>query len=172
MPENSEKSSLEDIVELLNRHQVEFIVVGGQAEVLYGGTRVTYDVDLCYRRTQDNLRRLAQALQELKPRLRGAPPDLPFKIDEFSLALGSNFTFASDLGDLDLLGYLEPLGGYSAIVKQAQEIELGNTKVKVIDILDLIRIKEHLGRPRDQESLRQLRAILDEIRDVSSDSES
>src|SRR2546426_2222366 len=54
-------------------HGVEFIIVGGQAEALMGGARVTYDVDLCYRRTPDNLERLATALGTLNLTLRGAP---------------------------------------------------------------------------------------------------
>ena len=46
---------------MLAEHGVEFIVVGGQAEALMGSARVTYDVDLCYRRTPQNLERLATA---------------------------------------------------------------------------------------------------------------
>jgi len=33
---------------------VEFMVIGGQAEALMGSARVTYDVDLCYRRTRSS----------------------------------------------------------------------------------------------------------------------
>src|SRR5437016_2567085 len=95
-------SRLERIAELLLKHGVRFIVIGGQAEYLFGSPRVTYDVDLCYERTADNLERLAQALRELKPSLRGVPPELPFVIDARALALGSNFTFNTKLGDLDL----------------------------------------------------------------------
>jgi hypothetical protein len=84
---------------------VEFIVLGGQAAALLGSPVPTFDVDLCYRRTPDNLCRLAEALTELHPTLRGAPPDLPFRLDAESLALGANFTFNTDLGPLDLLGW-------------------------------------------------------------------
>ena len=80
------KSSLEQFAEVLIAHGVEFVVIGGQAEILFGSSRPTYDVDLCYRRTQDNLKRLAAALKEIQPTLRNAPPDLPFVIDERSLA--------------------------------------------------------------------------------------
>ncbi len=55
---------------MLAEHDVEFIVVGGQAETLMGSARVTYDVDLCYRRTPDNLERLAAALGSLSLTLR------------------------------------------------------------------------------------------------------
>src|SRR5438093_1145316 len=84
-------------------HGVEFLVIDGQAEVLFGSPRITYDVDPCYRRTRDNLERLAAATKELKPTLRNAPPDLPFALDARSLALGENFTFHTIHGSLDLL---------------------------------------------------------------------
>jgi hypothetical protein len=120
---------------------------------------VTFDVDLCYRRTAENLERLAKALTSLHPTLRGAPGDLPFRLDARSLALGNNFAFSTERGPLDLLGYVEPIGAYDEIVKAAEQIELGQCKVQVISIDDLIRIKEHIQRPKDRESLMHLQAI-------------
>jgi len=105
------------IAEILLAHGVAFIVVEGQAETIFGSARVTVDIDLCYRRTKDNLERLAAALQQIKPTLRNAPKDLPFVIDEKTLALGNNFAFDTPFGDLHLLGFLEPLGDYEAISK-------------------------------------------------------
>ncbi|HEV8439620.1 MAG TPA: hypothetical protein VGT40_16145, partial [Methylomirabilota bacterium] len=81
MDEPVEQSPLERFCAVLAEHGVEFIIVGGQAEVLMGGARVTYDVDLCYRRTADNLERLATALGTLNLTLRGAPPELKFRLD-------------------------------------------------------------------------------------------
>ncbi|HUU96580.1 MAG TPA: hypothetical protein VM487_12640 [Phycisphaerae bacterium] len=159
MPDETAKSRLEQIVELLRAHNVEFIVIGGQAEILLGGARVTFDVDLCYRRTKGNLEVLARALRTLGPTLRGAPADLPFRIDAESLALGCNFTFSTPLGDLDLLGYLEPLGGYEELIKRATNERVGNVDAKVIALDDLIRIKQHVGRAKDRDSLLQLLAI-------------
>src|SRR5581483_1626343 len=98
MADAPEKPRLLAIAEHLQRHGVEFMVIGGQAATLLGSPLPTFDIDLCYRRTADNLARLAAALKQLHPTLRGAPPDLPFRIDAESLALGSNFTFNTDLG--------------------------------------------------------------------------
>jgi len=158
-PQTDEPGDLEQIVRLLARHDVEFLVVGGQAEWLFGSPRATFDVDICYRRTQETLKRLAEALKEIDPRLRDAPPGLPFNLDAESLALGDNFTFATRLGDLDLFGTLEPVGGFDALIERAEVYELDDIQVPVIALDDLIRIKEHLGRPKDQEALAQLRAI-------------
>ena len=159
MPEETPKSDLLRIAEVLLRHGVAFVVIGGQAELLMGSPRVTYDVDLCYRRSEENLKRLAEALKELKPTLRGAPADLPFVIDARSLALGSNFTLNTSIAPLDLLGWVEPLGDYDALIKRAKPVRLGSLDLLVINLDDLIAVKQHINRPKDRESLMQLLAI-------------
>jgi predicted nucleotidyltransferase len=155
-----EPSPLERFCGVLAEHGVEFIVVGGQAEVLMGGARVTYDVDLCYRRTADNLERLATALGTLNLTLRGAPADLKFRLDAQALALGQNYTFEVD-GEypLDFLGYLEPIGNYEDLLPHAETVSIGGRPTLVIGLEDLIRIKRHINRPKDRESLLQLEAI-------------
>jgi hypothetical protein len=60
---------------------------------------------------------------------------------------------------LDLLGWLEPLGTYEALYPASEEYELGELRVRTIGLDDLIRIKEHLGRPKDKASPLQLLAI-------------
>jgi predicted nucleotidyltransferase len=160
LAEASEPSPLERFCGLLAGAGVDFIVIGGQAEALMGSARITYDVDLCYRRTPENLERLARALKQLRLTLRGAPPDLKFHIDARSLALGSNFTFEVD-GEyaLDLLAYLEPVGTYEDLLPRVQTVIMGGQPVQIIGLDDLIRIKRYLARPKDRESLLQLEAI-------------
>ena len=159
MAESPDVSPLERFCALLADAGVEFMVIGGQAEALMGSPRVTYDVDLCYRRTPENLERLARALRTLKLTLRGAPADLKFRVGARALALGSNFTFTTDYGPLDLLGWVEPFGAYEALRPRAESINLGSCPVLVIALDDLITIKRHINRPKDRESLLQLEAI-------------
>ena len=159
MRDEETQTNFDQIVDLLRARMVEFIVIGGQAENLLGSARVTYDTDLCYRRTKDNLERLADALRELRPTLRGAPPDLPFLLDGQSLALGSNFTFCTTAGDLDLLGFVEPLGGFDELIENAKTITYNKRPLNVISLDDLIRIKQHINRPKDRDSLMHLLAI-------------
>jgi hypothetical protein len=60
---------------------VEFVLIGGAALRLQGSAYVTRDLDFCYDRSERNLRRLAKALAPYHPRLRDAPPNLPFQFD-------------------------------------------------------------------------------------------
>src|SRR5213593_1042178 len=134
MPE-SEKTPFEKMCEHFIAHGVEFLVIGGQAEALFGSPRVTYDVDLCYRRTRENLERLARALRRLKLSLRGAPADLKFRVDARALALGSNFTFEVDAEyPLDLLAYLEPVGTYEDLLPGSEALQIGGKTVRVIGL--------------------------------------
>jgi len=160
LDERRAESPLERFCALLGEHGVEFIVVGGQAEALMGSARVTYDVDICYRRTSENLEALATALATLSLTLRGAPPDLKFRLDAQALALGQNYTFEVD-GEypLDFLGYLEPVGTYEDLLPHVEIVSIGGRNVQVIGLDDLIRIKRHINRPKDRESLLQLEAI-------------
>ncbi len=135
---------------MLADHGVEFIVVGGQAEALMGSARVTYDVDLCYRRTSENLERLATALATLNLTLRDAPAELKFRLDAQALALGQNYTFEVD-GEYP--------GTYDDLLPHAETVSIGGHPTRVIGLDDLIRIKRHLGRPKDRESLLHLEAI-------------
>ncbi len=129
------------------------------AEVLHGGLRPTYDVDINYRRTPENLARLAAALTEIKPSLRGADANLPFIADVRTLQAGSNFTLMTSIGPLDLLGWVEPIGEYDSLLPQADSMSFAGRIVRVLSIDALIRVKRHINRPRDIASLNELEAI-------------
>jgi hypothetical protein len=159
MAKEVDKPRLVIVAELMARHGVEYLFIGGSAAVLQGSPQPTFDIDICYRRTKNNLDKLAAALREMHPTLRGAPPDLPFQLDSVSLALGSNFTFDTDLGPVDFLGWVEPIGTYEELLPTAEEFPLDAINVKTICLDDLIRIKEHIRRPKDQTALLQLYEI-------------
>jgi hypothetical protein len=145
MADESEKptpsrNDVEAFARLFSRHGVEYLVIGGQAEVLMGGARVTFDTDFCYRRTKENLERLAGALRELNPTFRGAPTDLPVILDAPALALGNNYTLSTSLGSLDLLGLVEPLGGYEELFPRSEIYPVGDMTVRTIGLDYLILV--------------------------------
>src|SRR5262245_32975253 len=123
MPDDS-SHPLRRVVETLQRHGVEFLIIGGPAELMMGSPRVTSDTDLCSRRTRENVERLSRALSELQVSLRDAPAGLPFKADAKTLWAGLNFTLESSAGPLDLLGEVEPLGGYDVLAPRAETYQV------------------------------------------------
>jgi hypothetical protein len=153
-----------DALEALVKHKVRFVVIGGIAGRLRGSTTVTEDVDVCYAPEPENFDPLAAALRELRARLRGAPEDVPFRLDAKTLEAGDHFTFVTTAGSLDILGHPSGIpGGYEELERAADEVELGGFKVKVASIDDLIRMKRAAGRPKDLIEVELLGALRDEI---------
>jgi hypothetical protein len=134
---------------------VEYVVVDGSA-------RLTQDLDVVYRRTGDNVHRLAAALAPHGPYLRGAPPGLPFHWDARTLERGLNFTLITDLGALDLLGEITGGGRYEDLLPDTATIKLFGLACQVLELDALIRVKRAAGRPKDLEAVAELEAIREE----------
>jgi len=143
----------------LARAGVNFIVVCAYAGVLQGTGQVTQDLDICYERTTENMKRLIAALTPYHPRLRGAPANLPFLFDERTLFQGMNFTLETDLGDIDLLGHLSGLGQFQEIAQDAISTSVFGVPVHLASLDALIRSKRAAGRPKDVNSLPELEAL-------------
>lgn len=105
------------LIEVLDRHGVEYLMVGGVAAIGYGAERPTEDADCVVRRERANLDRLADALRELNARLRvGGMADveaqmLPVQIDGTTLDMASMSTWMTDAGPFDVLAGLEAPDG-------------------------------------------------------------
>jgi predicted nucleotidyltransferase len=154
------QSFVEKVLEALTQAGVEFIVVGGVSAVLQGAPVVTQDLDLCYRRTPDNVRRLASALGPFHPKLRGLPDGVPHLVDERALQMGTNFTLDLDGEDLDLLAEMSGIGGYDNVVDSVVELEVDRHAVKVLSLERLIATKRAAGRAKDLAMLPLLEATL------------
>jgi hypothetical protein len=146
----------------LVEQDVCFVLIGGVAGIIHGAARVTYDVDVVYERSGANFKNLAKALKPFSPYLRGAPPGLPFSFDERTLRNGLNFTLATTVGDIDLLGEVIGGGGYLELLPHTVDIDAFDVTFKCVDLPTLIRLKLAAGRPKDLESLAELQALLKE----------
>jgi hypothetical protein len=153
---------LEQIIPPLVAAKIDFILIGGKAAILHGSARVTFDTDVVYDRSKENMERLVALLQPHRPYLRGAPPGLPFKLDVATLRNGLNFTLTTDLGDLDLLGEVVGGGGYRELLPHTFEVEAFGVKFKCVDLPTLIKLKRAAGRPKDLESIAELEALREE----------
>ena len=153
----------EDVIRLLARHEVRYVLVGGLAAITHGSSLVTVDVDICYARDRPNLERLADALREIHADLRGAEPGLPFRLDAATLERGDSFTLATDLGALDILATPSGTAGYDDLARTADRLELFGHEVLVASVDDLIRMKRAAGRTKDLLAVEELAALRDEL---------
>jgi hypothetical protein len=154
---------LPEIIRVLYDASVEFILIGGVAMNLQGVAYLTQDIDFCYSRTPENLKRLARALEPYHARLRGAPPGLPFRLDAATLQQGMNFTLTTDLGDLDFLGEVTGLGSYDKVKAAADKKLIDAMPTLVLSVKGLIQTKKAARRKKDLLVLPELEA-LDELK--------
>lgn len=150
------------LLRTLAQHRVEFILVGGAAATAHGSARLTQDLDIVYRRTVENLARLATCLAPVKPYLRGAPTGLPFQWDADTLNRGLNFTLVTDLGDLDLLGEITGGGRYEDLLPHTVMLNLFGVSCRCLGLRRLLDVKRAAGRPRDLEAVAELEVLLEE----------
>ncbi len=153
-------SFIERQVKLLGSFEVDAVIVGGVAATLYGSETPTSDLDICYSRSFLNLEKLAEALESVHARLRNAPQNLPFILDAESLKRGLNFTFATDIGSLDLLGEVQGVGDYEEVLAGALIFEVFGYRFPVIELPKLILAKRTAARPKDMITVIELEAIL------------
>lgn len=148
----------------LVKGNIDFIVVGGLAAAAHGSAAATFDVDVVYSRSRENITRLVATLAPFEPYLRGAPPGLPFKWDEKAVKMGLNFTLTTTLGNIDLLGEAAGGGDYSALLPYTVFSDMYGVRCRCVDLERLIRMKRAAGRIKDLVAVAELEALLEEQR--------
>jgi predicted nucleotidyltransferase len=149
------------VITVLNKADVEYVVIGGVAMVAHGSARTTLDMDVCYRRSKENIEKLSEALQPFHPRLRGAPADLPFRFDARTIQAGLNFTLFTDLGDLDFLGEVSGIGSFEAVLDASEINQVAGIECRILSLSGLIRAKQAAGRNKDLNAIHELEALRD-----------
>lgn len=151
-----------EILRTLERHGVEYVLIGGLAAVVHGSAHVTTDVDVVPLEGKENLARLSEALKALHARIRvaGEPEGIPFDHSAESLSRVRVWNLQTDHGDLDVT--FEPTGthGYDDLRRDAVRVRLADVDVDVASLADVIRSKEAAGRARDRAALPGLRELL------------
>lgn len=150
------------IAEVLRRHGVNFVIIGGLAAIHHGSPFATEDIDVVPSDDRDNLTRLSSALYELDAKVRAVELDepLPFHHDATSLAAGRIWNLTTKYGDLDLTFVPSGTTGYSDLIRDAEKVVLRGTEVTLASLADIVRSKEAAGRDKDRRALPVLRELL------------
>jgi len=156
------------ILEILIKHDVKCIVVGGIATTLQAAPFPTSDVDICPALDTGNLDRLASALKELQAvaLANDEPKGLKLEFSGKSLKkwLG-DFRFLNLItahGRLDLLYRPAGTQGYRDLLRDSVIKDIGGgVEVRIAALADVIRSKQATGRRRDLEQLPTLRKLLE-----------
>lgn len=150
---------LEKAITSLAANYVDYVIVGGVAISLHSSGYVTRDLDFCYSRSKENIHRLFNALSPFDPMPRNWPEDLPFIFDESTLRNGTNFTFDTSIGAIDLLGEVKGIGSYPDALANSVAFYIYDTEVRAFDLDALILSKTAADRPKDHLVLPELLAL-------------
>ncbi|MBM4165574.1 MAG: hypothetical protein FJ218_01400 [Ignavibacteria bacterium] len=152
-------TSIRNILQILIDNNVEFVIIGGVAAIAVGSDYPTSDLDICYSRSIENLKKLSSVLLQLNSKLRHDPSDIPFIPDVPTLKAGLNFTFQTSLGALDLLGEVGGIGFYNDVKKYSIEAEAYGMNCNILNVDGLLLSKKFAGRKKDEAIIVVLEAI-------------
>jgi predicted nucleotidyltransferase len=144
---------------------VEFVLIGGLAATVHGASRVTLDIDICFRQEAGNCARLVRALGRLAAEVF-PPREPPVELTAELLLRYGVFHLRTAAGRLDLLATVPGLGTFDDLAGGATSVDLSGLTIPVLSLDQLIRSKAALGQPKDREHLDQLLAI-QRLRDES-----
>lgn len=101
------QQDFEELLRLLEEHKVEYLVVGGYAVAFHGYARFTKDIDIYYKISPLNIRKLRKALTNFGFAQKDLPEDLfrtrgniitfgvePVRVDIINAIAGVRFTDA------------------------------------------------------------------------------
>lgn len=157
------------LCEVLNAYGVSYLVLGSLAARFQGAKLTTVDIDVAPAPIPENLQRLADALNTLRPRWRIEDRPEGAKIDgrleprhflDDPLAVG----LTTRLGRVDVVFRIDGFDGnaYEALSPRALTIEVDHVEIRVGAVEDLITSKRAAGRRKDFEHLPILERLLAE----------
>ena len=157
-----------DPLTILNRlRDVEYMVVGGFAAVLYGAPTITGDLDIMPHAEEENIARLGGVLATLhtvirEPRSTGRRLEVTadlLKQTAAGAAFGGQVRTRTAAGPLDILWRLHDGRGYRDLVGRSRLLTEGELRVRVMGLDDLIEVKTAIDRPQDRAALPYLQEI-------------
>jgi predicted nucleotidyltransferase len=131
-------SNFLEILSQLHDHHVDFVIVGGVAASLHGGSRVTFDLDVVPSLTPDSWRAAIDLLWSV-----GARPRIPEPLERSAL----NFRTPDDGTEVDLV--VGESDSFEQLRRRAVRVTVDHRTFFVASIEDLIAMKKRAGRPQD-----------------------
>lgn len=142
------------VFNLLNKHKVDHILIGGFAVNFHGHSRFTADLDIWIRDTLENRRRLSSAFREIYGYEIPGVETMQFVPGWSTISLPNGFP-------LDILVDMKGLEQYSydECLAAAQDFEVEGTLFKVLHYNHLIANKRSAGRPKDLSDIDELNRL-------------
>ncbi len=152
------------ICRILNQEGVDYVVLGGFATAVLGSSLPTEDIDVLPSRTNENLVRLATALNRMNAKIRTSDEPVPVSIDAgFLEQMKVVLNLVTEFGMIDLtFTPLGPISDFESWDRNASDEEIAESlKIRVASLDDIIASKEAAGREKDLRALPYLRSLRD-----------
>jgi hypothetical protein len=135
----------------LDRERVSYVVVGGFARVVHGSGETTASLDVVPSLREENLRRIARALEQL---------EAPLTAEQ--LASAEPVTASTRAGELRIVPVPWGTGGYDDLRRRAARENLGRgLRPAVASVVDCVRMLEASEREVDADRLVRLRRMME-----------
>jgi predicted nucleotidyltransferase len=149
----------DEILRILVDHGVDFILVGGVAAVLEGVPLSTLDVDVVFRRSEENMLPLLNAFRALDARYVD-PAGRRILPDASKLASFHMHRLLTPFGPLDAMETIGHGLSYADLLGDSQVMDVAGVSVRVLGLATIILSKEQANRDKDRASLHVLRQTL------------
>ena len=140
---------LVSIAKQFDKHNIPYIIIGGQAVLLYGEPRLTKDIDITIGLNIDMVDKIVKIMQDIS--LKPLPKDLHQFVKQ---------TMVLPLIETESGTRVDVIFSFSQFehdaLKRANVITINNTGVRYASLEDLIIFKVFSGRPRDIEDARKI----------------
>jgi hypothetical protein len=137
-----------ELLLLLEKHKVKYLLIGGYAVGIYAEPRATKDLDVWVDASLENGRRLLKALKSF-----GAPTD---NLSEKDIQIpGLLYIFGIPPLRVDILNRVGK-EVFKEAYKKRHIVQIGKVKVSVVPKEVLKKMKKAAGRPQDKADLKKL----------------
>ena len=140
-----------EFVELLNEHEVQYLVIGGYAVNFYGYPRYTKDIDFWLWMTKDNIDKLLKAIKSF------GFGSLNLEIEDF-MSPENIIQLGNEPYRIDLLVDVEGVE-FSECFSRKTDAVLDGVIINFLALEDLITAKKKAGRLQDLADAEQLEKI-------------
>jgi len=141
-----------DFVDLLNRYDVRYMIVGGYAVMAHGHPRFTEDFDIWIKPTPENAEKIIVVLKDFGFVLKGLTKS-DFEREDVVIQLGYPPL------RIDLMSSISGVSFDDAYANHVLK-KLGSSQMHFIGLRDLIKNKEATGREKDLLDAKQLNKLI------------
>jgi hypothetical protein len=136
-----------EFLQLLDKHQVNYLLVGGYAVILHGYVRTTGDMDLWLEKSEDNYEKLTKVYFDF-----GVPI---FEFNEFLNDKFDVWSIGVEPTKIEILTQVDGLN-FNESYANKNYLDFDQFKIPYINFNDLIKNKLASGRYKDLADVEQL----------------